>query len=117
VLGLEPTDYGWKSFTVKPATGDVMWAKGTVTTVAGDISAGWKRSAGNHFTLKVRVPEGTTARVYLPTPDRQSVKVKTPGRAKKTVITAQVENGRWSVLTVGAGEYQFDCETKEYECN
>src|ERR1700744_1709469 len=66
VLGLEPTGYGWKTFAVKPHPGDLKWARGTVSTVAGDITAAWEKSAGNHFTLRLKVPDETQATVYLP---------------------------------------------------
>jgi hypothetical protein len=57
-LGLnEPTGYGWKTFEVEPFTGDLMPAKGTVDTLAGDITAAWEKSAGNHFTLRLTIPE------------------------------------------------------------
>ncbi len=107
VLGLEPTGYGWKTFAVKPFTGDLKWAKGTVATVAGNISAAWEKSARNYFTLKLTVPANTTATVYLPAKNFESVtesgKVLTRAAVVKLVRT---EAGR-AVLEVGAGEYQF----------
>lgn len=107
-LGLEPAGYGWKTFTVKPAMGDLTWAKGKVATVSGDISAGWKISAGNHFALALTVPKGTSAVVYLPTMNQQSVTVNGQPAAKKAAYKPHAEGGKY-VLTVGAGVYQFAC--------
>lgn len=111
VLGLEPTGYGWKTFRMQPHTGDLKWAKGTVSTVAGDITATWKRSAGNHFTLKLNVPGDTRASVYLPTTNWQTVKINGKILAEKPDIEAWQESGKWTVIEIRAGNYQFECET------
>lgn len=110
VLGLEPTGYGWKTFTVKPTTADLTWAKGNVATVAGDISADWKKSAGNHFTLNLTVPKGTVATVYLPTADSRSVTIN--GSAASAIHHLHTEDEKWVLLNVEAGIYQFECESK-----
>jgi hypothetical protein len=111
VLGLEPTGYGWKTFAVKPFTGDLMWAKGKVSTVAGDITAAWEKSAGNHFTLKLNVPEETLARVYLPTADMETVKIDGKTLAERPDIKARTESGNWVVLAISSGNHQLECET------
>lgn len=114
VLGLEPTGYGWKTFVVKPITCDLMWAKGTVSTVAGDIPVAWEKSAGRHFVVKLNVPKSTTANVYLPTLDQKSVKINGKTLLKNPEIKFSIEDGKWVVLTIDAGNYQFECETKGY---
>ena len=113
VLGVEPLDYGWKTFRVKPQTGDLLWAKGIVSTVAGNISAFWEKSAGSHFSLRLNVPKGTSASVYLPAYDLNSVKINGQLLAEKPNIEVRPEDGKWVVLTIDAGDYQFECETKE----
>ena len=113
VLGLEPTGYGWKTFAVKPHTGDLKWAKGTVSTVAGDITAAWQKSAGYHFTLKLTVPEATQASVYLPTADLKTVKINGKTLAETPEIQARPEVGNRVVFTVNPGTYQFECETSD----
>jgi alpha-L-rhamnosidase len=112
VLGLEPTGYGWKTFVVKPHTGDLKWAKGTVSTVAGDITAAWEKSAGNHFNLKLTVPKETLASVYLPSTDLKTVKINGKTLAEKPEIKAWLESGTWIVLAIRPGNYQFECETE-----
>lgn len=109
-VGLEPTAYGWKTFTVKPAIRDLTWAKGKVATVAGDISASWKKSAGNHFTLNISVPKGTIANVYLPTLNQQSITINGTSAAKNPAYKLRVDDDKWCVLTIGAGVHQFECE-------
>ena len=110
VLGLEPTGYGWKTFVVKPLVGDLKWAKGTVSTVAGNISASWEKSAGNHFKLKLEVPKETVATVYLPASGFMTVKVDGKILAEKPKIKAPQDSGNWVVLEAGSGKHQFECE-------
>ncbi|HEY4414983.1 MAG TPA: alpha-L-rhamnosidase C-terminal domain-containing protein [Verrucomicrobiae bacterium] len=111
VLGLEPTGYGWKTFSVKPHPGDLTWAKGTVSTVAGDITAAWEKSAANHFTLRLKVLDETQATVYLPASDLSTVKVDGKRLADKPELAAQLESGPWIVFTIGPGSHRFECET------
>ncbi len=110
ILGLEPTSYGWKTFTVKPVTGDLRWAKGKVATVSGDIVAEWKKIAGEHFVLKLSVPKGTVAKVYLPTVNQQSITVNGKSAAKMAVYKLHPEDDKWSVLTIGPGIHQLECK-------
>lgn len=111
VLGLEPTGYGWKTFSVKPHTGDLTWAKGKVATVSGDIAAEWKKMAGGQFVLTLTVPVGTEATVYLPTVDQQSITVN--GKiATKQLLQLHAENNKWYVLTLAAGNYELKCALK-----
>ncbi len=111
VLGLEPTGYGWKTFVVKPRTGDLMWAKGTISTVAGNITAAWEKSAKNHFTLKLNVPKETLASVYLPSSDLKTVKINGKTLAQQPTIKAWQGSGKRVILEIGSGNYQLECET------
>jgi hypothetical protein len=110
VLGIEPTGYGWKSFRVKPNTCDLMWAKGNIATVLGDIPVSWARSAGTHFTLKLTVPKGATAEVYLPTSLQKSVKINGKDIQEKQDVKYKTEGGNFVELTVDPGDYQLECE-------
>jgi alpha-L-rhamnosidase len=65
VLGVQPADPGYKTFTVAPHFGSLRWANGVVPTPYGQIAAGW-RTEGNRYSVTVRVPAGTTASVVLP---------------------------------------------------
>jgi alpha-L-rhamnosidase len=111
VLGLEPTGYGWKTFAVSPHVGDLKWAKGTVATVAGDISVAWRKTGEGHFTLKLTVPETTQGSVYLPSDDLKTVKINGKPLAEMPAIKSRTELGKNVVLEVAPGTYQFECET------
>jgi hypothetical protein len=109
VLGVEPTDYGWKTFSVKPYTGDLSWAKGTVATVSGDIHASWSKSASGKFTLKLTVPQNTSAEVYLPCTDAGTVKINGKPLADSPNVKVAPESEQWTALTVQQGDYRFEC--------
>ncbi|HTJ00386.1 MAG TPA: family 78 glycoside hydrolase catalytic domain [Dongiaceae bacterium] len=109
ILGLEPTDYGWKRFAVTPHLADLTWAKGTVATVAGNISAAWEKTSGGHFTLKLTVPPDTQADVSLPTPDLKSLKINGAALAENPAFKAVMAGNRVTLPT-GPGTYQFECD-------
>ncbi|HEV2454618.1 MAG TPA: family 78 glycoside hydrolase catalytic domain [Verrucomicrobiae bacterium] len=110
VLGLEPTGYGWKTFAIIPHPGDLTWAKGTVATVAGNISVAWKKTIGGHFTLNLAVPEATKASVYLPSEHPGSIKINGKTLSATPGIKWRMADGKRVVLEISPGIYQIDCE-------
>ena len=66
VLGVEPTDAGYRKFKFAPvAGGGITEAEGTVGTPYGVIKAAWKIADGE-MTMTVAVPVGTECTVVLP---------------------------------------------------
>lgn len=66
VLGLEPVAAGYKEFRVCPVLGGGMTeAKGGVKTPYGRAEVHWKIE-GDLFSVRLRVPVGTTCRLFLP---------------------------------------------------
>jgi alpha-L-rhamnosidase len=111
VLGLEPTGYGWKTFSVKPHPGDLKWAKGTVSTVAGQITAAWDKFPGR-FDLRVTIPVNTTATVYLPAKNVRSVTESGKPVEQATGVRFLRQEKDQVVLNVGSGSYMFDSKTR-----
>jgi hypothetical protein len=66
VLGVTPTSNGFATYSVIPHPGDVAWAQGDVPTPHGAVSVSWEHQSGS-FTMTVKSPSGTTARVGVPT--------------------------------------------------
>lgn len=57
VLGVEPTEPGWRSIRLRPQPLDLDWAQGVVPTPLGDIRIRWERR-GTTVSLHAAVPEG-----------------------------------------------------------
>ena len=68
--GITPTPgaIAFEQFTVAPKiVGDVTWARVRHNTLRGQIESHWAIEE-NQFTLRLKVPAGTSARVVLPSP-------------------------------------------------
>ena len=65
VLGVQPVNPGYQTFTVAPHPGSLRWAEGAVPTPYGRILVRWTRD-GHRFSLTVAVPAQTTAFIDLP---------------------------------------------------
>ena len=85
-------------FQPKPV-GDLTFAEGSYKTPRGFARSEWTKST-SRFELKITVPTNTTAEVWVPTGDGQSV--HTPARAE----FERVEAG-YTVFTVPAGRFTF----------
>jgi len=114
-LGIQPTSGGFATFDVRPETGGLTFAEGTVPTVKGIITTRWKKSADDRFSLSVKVPANTRAAIYIPKLSTGNVaitesdkplwpvkpKIKNPG------VLAISEQDSSIKCVVGAGDYQF----------
>lgn len=66
VAGIEPTEGGYKCFSVRPVLGGgLTFAKASVKTPYGMAASEWHLSGGK-FILKVTVPVSCTCRVTMP---------------------------------------------------
>jgi alpha-L-rhamnosidase len=110
IAGIQPTSGGFATFDVRPATGGLAFAEGTVPTIKGPIKTRWEKGAGGRFTLALTVPPNTTATVYVPAKDDGGIT-----ESGRPVATAQgvkflgMEKDR-AVYEVGSGCYEFASE-------
>jgi Bacterial alpha-L-rhamnosidase C-terminal domain/Bacterial alpha-L-rhamnosidase 6 hairpin glycosidase domain len=65
VLGVQPVNPGYQTFTVAPRLGSLRWAEGAVPTPYGRIFVSWRRN-GHRFSLTVAVPAQAVAFIDLP---------------------------------------------------
>ena len=65
VLGVQPVNPGYQTFTVAPHPGSLRWAEGAVPTPYGRIFVRWVRD-GQRLVLTVAVPAQATASIELP---------------------------------------------------
>jgi len=58
VLGVEPTEPGYRVCSVTPQQCGLEWVRGAVPTPSGSIEVEWRKSEG-----QVTLPAGVTARL------------------------------------------------------
>ena len=66
VCGVEPTSPGFRTFRIKPQLGFLKDASTTIASVNGEIKVSVSKK-GRKMTIKVNVPESTTAEIVFPT--------------------------------------------------
>ncbi len=112
LAGIRPEAPGFAKVGIKPyPVGDLTWAKAAYPSIRGLICSEWTKKDGV-FTLDVTIPANTTATIYLPTTDADSV-MESGRKAKKAsgVHFVKVEEDR-SVFTVDSGTYRFTFPVK-----
>ena len=103
----DPTGPGFKRIIIRPqVVGDLTWVKSHHDSPHGRIAIGWQREA-ERLTLDVTIPVNTTATVYVPTTDAQSVTENgTPASQAERVKFLRHEPGA-AVFEVLSGNYRF----------
>jgi hypothetical protein len=104
---------GFKKIIIKPApVGDLAWAKASYHSIRGEIVSEWKRTAAA-LNLNVTIPPGSTASIFVPTPNPATVKEN----GKRAASAPGVNYLRWengaSVFAVGSGTYNFSAPNGE----
>ena len=115
ICGIQPTGGGFATFDVRPETGGLTFAEGTVSTVKGLITTRWEKSANGRFSLSVNVPPNTRAAIYIPKLSKGNFTITESGKllwpAKSEVkdpgVLAVTEEDSSIKCLVGAGDYRF----------
>jgi alpha-L-rhamnosidase len=112
LAGLSPEagNAGWAHFKVKPyVLGDLKWAKASIDTIRGKVASQWSL-IDDGIELKVTVPMGSTAEVFLPKLGKQNCRVFS-GNA--LVNKGQLRDaGDWISLHAGPGSHVFRLTSK-----
>ncbi len=67
LLGVEPVDAGYRTWSIAPHPGTVRWAAGAVPTAYGTIKTAWTSDPrSGAFTLTVQAPTNTTGTITVP---------------------------------------------------
>ncbi|MCU6709957.1 family 78 glycoside hydrolase catalytic domain [Paenibacillus sp. J5C_2022] len=66
ILGVQPEDSGYRRILIKPSTGNLAWAKGTVATPVGEVRVAWRITQDGSLDVSLRSPEGIPVRIELP---------------------------------------------------
>jgi hypothetical protein len=115
ILGIQPTGGGFATFDVRPETGGLTFAEGTVPTVKGDIVTRWEKTqkgSETHFKLTLTVPPNTRASVYIPKLAKEITLTESdapliPRPALPPGVTGVTEETAFIKCDVEAGEYEF----------
>jgi len=111
-INAAPDAVAFDRIIIRPQpVGDLKWVKATYDSVRGNVVSDWTREGGR-FRLRVRVPVGATATVFLPakegTPILEGGK---PVERASGVRLASREGGN-AVLEFGSGNYTFQSELR-----
>jgi alpha-L-rhamnosidase len=104
----DPEAPGFKKIIIKPEiTGGLTSVNVGYDSIHGHISSEWHRSAG-HLDLRVSIPANTTATVFVPVINHQTVTESgRPASQSDGVTFLRFEPGA-AVYRVASGVYQFD---------
>jgi alpha-L-rhamnosidase len=112
IVGINPDEKspGYKHFIVHPQPGGtITWAKGSYESIYGRISSSWKKEKDS-FNLEIEIPANTSATVFLPTGDKNLIRINSrsvsSGLINKAAsgekeIAVELGSGKW-IITVGA---------------
>jgi alpha-L-rhamnosidase len=102
-IELDEAQPGYKHIILRPRPGGKLTsAKAHLHSIHGPISSSWKKD-GDAFDWSIEVPANTTATVYIPVMNGQSV---SGAENSQGVTFVREENGA-RVYHVGAGKYRF----------
>ena len=103
----DPNAVAFERIVLRPQmVGDLTWVKAHHDTIQGRIFSGWERK-GEAVTMRVAIPANTTATVYVPARDVDTI--QEGGRPIGTVPEIRFVRGEgdWAVLAIGSGNYTF----------
>ncbi|WP_405709852.1 MULTISPECIES: family 78 glycoside hydrolase catalytic domain [unclassified Streptomyces] len=109
VAGLDqaPDSTGYRTLRIRPRPGGLRHASARYESVRGTVSVTWERQGGR-IALRVLVPPGATAEVYVPTTDPGSVResglVPDAGDRHITAVSTAADH---VLYRVSSGAYRF----------
>ena len=110
ILGINHDDArpAYEHFVIRPYPGGgLKWAKGSYDSIRGKIESSWSVAAGK-LKIDVRIPANTTATVFVPAKDANSVlESGKPASTATGVRFLRIEEGA-AVFLVQSGSYSFE---------
>jgi len=107
VAGIDTDGPGYKRIIIQPRPGGGLdYAKASYNSINGEIVSDWKIMGGK-FALNVTIPANTTATVYVPAGDIESVTEGGKPAAKAGDVSLLRMEDDSAVFAVGSGHYRF----------
>ena len=66
LMGVQPTEPGWKKFQIKPQPASLAQASLALPTIRGTIEVSFTNQPGRQFELHVTIPANSQADVFVP---------------------------------------------------
>jgi hypothetical protein len=73
VLGVVPTEPGWKNIRIQPIATKLEFARGVVPSPFGPISIEWERSEDDQLAVHIQIPDGITAQFVGPLGEKRTL--------------------------------------------
>lgn len=106
-LTSDPSGPGFKKIMIKPQiVGDLEWVNCSYDSPDGQISSNWRRE-GKKLTMDITIPPNTTATVFVPAKDADSVTESSKPASEVTGVKFLRMENNVAVYAVGSGIYQF----------
>ena len=101
-VGIRETSAGYKTIAVRPHVGGGFeWMKASTVTPYGKVAAEWHAEGDVLTSLDVTIPANTTAEIFVPAADAESVVASDPS-LKPSGFT-----DGYAKFDVGSGPYRF----------
>ena len=105
-----PDAVAFDKIVIQPhPVGDLQWVKASHDSVRGKVVSEWRMEAGK-FHLRVRVPVGATATVFLPAKDGTPITESGKPVENASGVKRLTGTSGCAVLAVGSGDYAFVSE-------
>jgi alpha-L-rhamnosidase len=114
MAGIQSDGPAYKNIVIKPeiADGKISFTDASLISMNGKIISSWKVD-GNKLIMNVTIPVNTSAIIYIPTVDQNSVKERgTSINNLSGAEPAQYKNG-YQPVKVGSGVYVFESLIKK----
>jgi alpha-L-rhamnosidase len=108
-INYDPEQPGFKNIVMHPrVVPGLTFAKGSLDSPQGKISSSWQTREGK-FSWSIVVPPNSTATVYVPAKDSETVREKGKLAARSDGVKFLRGENDSSVYEVGSGSYEFTC--------
>lgn len=104
---------GYKHIKIQPHIGGgFSFASASLQTYYGKLSSGWKVE-GDTISMDVEIPANTTATIFVPSTDVDSIIESTKPLSKERDIKIVGKEDDYIVLNVGSGVYHFSTKKQD----